>query len=215
PSPINSSHVSISMPSSLQPSINTHVTAKNATAQNDAIAKIQEAMQQIVEYEKSCLLISDQDFKNSILLKIKEKKLIKENEKKLGKLKNRAEAQARFRAKKKKQINEDGIVEQYNKPGRPPAAILYPDLWNKIHDCVEFGAAHAKRKKPLLRFILLSIYVKHWRRDIIYTFLVNVYLPIWNLGTNFLLFGVRVQRVACIASWIFAIASFCAVAFFA
>ncbi|CAG8648101.1 8770_t:CDS:2, partial [Gigaspora rosea] len=47
PSLVNSNLVSISMLSSLQLSINTHVTAKNATAQNDAIAKIQEATQLI------------------------------------------------------------------------------------------------------------------------------------------------------------------------
>ncbi|CAG8782372.1 8836_t:CDS:2, partial [Dentiscutata erythropus] len=66
---VNSNHASTSTPisisSSLQLSINICVTAKNATVQNDAIAKIQEATQQMLEYKQSCLLISNQDFKNA------------------------------------------------------------------------------------------------------------------------------------------------------
>ncbi|CAG8826945.1 19993_t:CDS:2, partial [Gigaspora rosea] len=55
----------------------------------------------------------------------------------------RAEAQAKFRAKKLKQINE-GVVEQYDTPRRPPVAILYPDLWDKIHDS-KIGLASVAR----------------------------------------------------------------------
>ncbi|CAG8808674.1 44283_t:CDS:2, partial [Gigaspora margarita] len=34
---------------------------------------------------------------------------------------------------------EEDIVEKYDKPGRPLAAMIDPNLWNKIHKYVEFG----------------------------------------------------------------------------
>ncbi|CAG8766099.1 25407_t:CDS:2, partial [Dentiscutata erythropus] len=57
------------------------------------------------------------------------------HEKRLGKLKRYTKAQAKLRAKKQKQLKDNGIVEQYNKPGQPSTAMLYPELWNNIHDC--------------------------------------------------------------------------------
>ena len=35
--------------------------------------------------------------------------------------------------------------------GRPSAVIKDPELWNKIHESVEFGAAHAKRRKVVIK----------------------------------------------------------------
>ncbi|RGB23964.1 hypothetical protein C1646_773756 [Rhizophagus diaphanus] len=40
-----------------------------------------------------------------------------------------------------------GIVEKYDTPGRPSIAMKNPDLWDKIHNSIEFGAAHAKCRK--------------------------------------------------------------------
>ena len=68
---------------------------------------------------------------------------IAEQEKRLTKLKRHAAAQARLREKKIKNL-EEGIIEIYDKPGRPSAATIYPNLWDNIHDCVEFGTASAK-----------------------------------------------------------------------
>ena len=39
---------------------------------------------------------------------------------------------------------EKGIVEKYDIPGRPSAIMKDSDLWDKIYNSVEFGAAHAK-----------------------------------------------------------------------
>ena len=73
-----------------------------------------------------------------------------EQEKRLVKLKRHAAAQAKLREKKARCL-EEGIVEVYNKPGHPSAATIYPDLWDNIHDCVEFGAASAKRRKNIIK----------------------------------------------------------------
>ena len=50
-----------------------------------------------------------------------------EQEKRLVKLKRHAAAQAKLREKKARCL-EEGIVEVYNKPERPSAATIYPDL---------------------------------------------------------------------------------------
>ena len=60
----------------------------------------------------------------------------------LNKLKRHAETQSKLRTKKQKLL--EGVVKKYDTPGRPSAAMKDPELWDKIHDSVEFGAAHAK-----------------------------------------------------------------------
>lgn len=130
--------------------INT--VAKNAVGQHNAIAKIKNATQQISEYEQALVHLSDQDIKQAIRDRMEEnKKIIEVSKKKLEKLKRHAEAQAKLRSKKQRQLSEESIVEQYDKPGRPSAAILNPDIWDNIHDCVEFGSAHAKRRKTVIK----------------------------------------------------------------
>ncbi|GBC24607.2 hypothetical protein GLOIN_2v1766467 [Rhizophagus irregularis DAOM 181602=DAOM 197198] len=47
--------------------------------------------------------------------------------------------------------NEEGVVEQYNTLGRPSATMKDPELWDKIHDSVEFGAAYARRRKVVIK----------------------------------------------------------------
>ncbi|CAG8513446.1 12213_t:CDS:2 [Dentiscutata heterogama] len=76
-----------------RPFDNTDTIAKNAVGQKDAIVKIKEATQLISECEQTIKLII--------------------SEKRLGKLKHHAEAQAKLRAKKQKQLNDESIVEQF------------------------------------------------------------------------------------------------------
>ncbi|CAG8814138.1 25586_t:CDS:2 [Gigaspora margarita] len=52
---------------------------------------------------------------------------------------------AKLRAKKQKQLDDEGIIEKYDKPEQKLAAILNSNLWDNIYDCIEFGPAHAKR----------------------------------------------------------------------
>ena len=81
---------------------------------------------------------------------IEEQKTILEQHALLNKLKRHAEAQSKLRTKKQKLL-EEGVVEKYDSPGRPSAAMKDPELWDKIHESVEFGAAHAKRRKVVIK----------------------------------------------------------------
>ncbi|CAB4483265.1 unnamed protein product [Rhizophagus irregularis] len=81
---------------------------------------------------------------------IEEQKVVSEQNARLNKLKRHADTQAKLAAKKNKLL-EEGIVERYDTPGRPSAAMKDPELWDKIHDSIEFGAAHAKRRKVVIK----------------------------------------------------------------
>ncbi|CAG8716866.1 16537_t:CDS:2 [Gigaspora margarita] len=82
---------------------------------------------------------TDKSFKETLRSSIiSEKQIVTDQTKRLEKLKRHAEAQARLIEKKAKLL-EEGIVEKYDGPGRPLAAMIDPDLWNKIYECVEFG----------------------------------------------------------------------------
>ncbi|CAG8570923.1 1439_t:CDS:2 [Dentiscutata erythropus] len=71
---------------------------------------------------------TDKSFKKTLLSNIiNEKKVITEQKTRLEKLKCHAKAQAKLSEKKAKLL-EEGIVEKYEGPGRPLAAMAYPDF---------------------------------------------------------------------------------------
>ncbi|CAG8842939.1 1715_t:CDS:1, partial [Gigaspora margarita] len=112
---------------------------KNAICQRDSVAKIKAANKKITEYEQIYNISTNKSFKEMLRSSIiSEKQIVTDQTKRLEKLKRHAEAQARLTEKKAKLL-EEGIVEKYNGPGRPSAAMIDPDLWDKIHKCVEFG----------------------------------------------------------------------------
>ncbi|CAG8732587.1 26447_t:CDS:1, partial [Dentiscutata erythropus] len=100
---------------------------------------------------------------------INEKKIITEQTKRLGKLKCHTEVQVKLTEKKAKLL-EEGIVEKYDRPGRPLAAMIYSDFWDKIHDCIEFGSAHSKRRKVVIKVHT----IKHLRQALKEKY--NIYL---------------------------------------
>ena len=65
----------------------------------------------------------------------------------------------------------------YDKPGQPPAAMSNPDLWDNIHDCIEFGPAHAKRRKTIIKVRT----IKHLREALEERY--NIYLSRQYLST--------------------------------
>ncbi|CAB4464998.1 unnamed protein product [Rhizophagus irregularis] len=124
---------------------------KNAKSQYDAAVKINSAMKKISECEQMMEIASDDSMKVMLSSKlIEEQKVVSEQNARLNKLKRHADAQAKLAAKKNKLL-EEGIVERYDTPGRPSAAMKDPELWDKIHDSIEFGAAHAKRRKVVIK----------------------------------------------------------------
>jgi len=54
---------------------------------------------------------------------------------------------ASLTSEKKIKNLEEGIIKIYDKPGCPSAATIYPNLWDNIHDCVEFWGSICKMKK--------------------------------------------------------------------
>ena len=113
------------MPPSSQPAV---TLPKKAIGQRDATEKIKIATKNLTEYEQMYAITTNELFKAAFLSKIvAEKKLIKEQEIRLKKLKCHAEAQAKLAAKKAKLL-EEGVVEKYDGPGRPSMAMLHQDL---------------------------------------------------------------------------------------
>src|SRR2546429_1975182 len=74
---------------------------------------------------------------------------MKEN--KLKRLRGNASAQQRARKNKKDKIEKENVVEIYDTPGRPSFLINDPNLLEKMHDSVEFGAADHKRRKEIIK----------------------------------------------------------------
>ncbi|GBC35238.2 hypothetical protein GLOIN_2v1766467 [Rhizophagus irregularis DAOM 181602=DAOM 197198] len=75
--------------------------------------------------------------------------------------------------------NEEGVVEQYNTLKRPFATMKDPELWDKIHDSVEFGATHARRRKVVIKVRT----IKHLRETLEEKY--NTYLSRQCLFTYF------------------------------
>ncbi|CAB4476999.1 unnamed protein product [Rhizophagus irregularis] len=141
-----------STPRQLVGFIDTTKIPKNATSQCNAAEKINLAIKKISEYEQMMEISTDDSIKVTLLSKIiDEQKILSEQRAQLNKLKRHAGAQAKLTTKKLKLLEEEGVVEKYDTPGRPSAAMKDPDLWDKIHDSIEFGAAHAKRRKVIIK----------------------------------------------------------------
>ncbi|GBC26323.2 hypothetical protein GLOIN_2v1870260 [Rhizophagus irregularis DAOM 181602=DAOM 197198] len=131
--------------------IDTTTIQTNARSQQNVANKINSAIKNISECQQMVEITTDESLKVTLKTKIiEEEHTLSEQRVLLSKLKRHAEAQSKLRTKKKKLI-EEGVVEQYNTPGRPSAAMKDPELWDKIHDSVEFGAAHAKRRKVVIK----------------------------------------------------------------
>jgi hypothetical protein len=157
--------------------IDTTAIPKNATSQRNAAEKINSAIKRLSEYEKMKEIATDDSVKIMLSTKlIEEQQIISDQQIQLNKLKRHASTQAKLAAKKNKLL-EEGIVEKYDTPGRPSAAIKDPDLWDKIHNSIEFGAAHAKRRKEIIKVRT----VKHLRESLEEKY--NIYLSRQCLST--------------------------------
>ncbi|CAB4422741.1 unnamed protein product [Rhizophagus irregularis] len=160
--------------------IDTTKIPKNATSQHNAAEKINLAIKKISEYEQMMEISTDDSIKVTLSSKIiDEQKILSEQRAQLNKLKRHAGAQAKLTTKKFKLLEEEGVVEKYDTPGRPSAAMKDPDLWDKIHDSIEFGAAHAKRRKVIIKVRT----VKHLREALEEKY--NTYLSRQCLSTYF------------------------------
>ncbi|CAG8561511.1 34166_t:CDS:2, partial [Gigaspora margarita] len=103
------------------------------------------------ELEELPINAINESFKTTLVSNIISKKnIITKQKTQLKKLKQHAQAQAKLESKKAKMLKED-IVEKYDGPRRLLAAMIHPNFWDKIHDCIEFGSMYQKRKKVVIK----------------------------------------------------------------
>ncbi len=69
---------------------------------------------------------------------------------------------------------------QYDKPGRPPLLFKHPNLYNHIHDSIEFGTADEKRRKEEIKVQIIENLRKNLEKN------YNVYMARTTLN-NYLL----------------------------
>ena len=72
-------------------------------------------------------------------------------ESKIKQLRGNAAAQNWVWEKKRQKLNKENIVEIYDAPGQPSYLINNPDLLEKMHSSIEFGAADHKRRKEIIK----------------------------------------------------------------
>src|SRR3989337_398890 len=81
---------------------------------------------------------------------------IKSNKDKITKLKRNAKYSQNCREKKLKLLIENQEIVRYDKPGKPSFLFKHPDLHDRIHDCIEFGSADAKRRKEAVKVRIIE-----------------------------------------------------------
>ena len=124
----SSSKMPVIQPTPEQLSSSTIEPVPNAISQKYATRSIIEAQKKWQQYVQMINISDDADLRRTLWTKLeKVDNEIAEQEKRLTKLKRHAAAQARLQEKKIKNL-EEGIVEIYDKPGRPSAATIYPNL---------------------------------------------------------------------------------------
>ncbi|GBC30230.2 hypothetical protein GLOIN_2v1872053 [Rhizophagus irregularis DAOM 181602=DAOM 197198] len=127
-----------------EPSNNIQLKS-NATAQNHLLENLQKVKNDLCKYNNLLRAASTPELRSSFTLKIKKlEETVTVEEKKLKRLRDNAAAQQRTRKKKQKAALEENVVEIYDAPGRPSFFVKDPNLLEKMHDCVEFGAADYK-----------------------------------------------------------------------
>ncbi|CAG8672730.1 6442_t:CDS:2 [Gigaspora margarita] len=124
----------------------------NASAQKASYEKIKTARNKITEFESLYNIASDTSIRSDLAVRIQEQKdIVRTNDKKIKALKRHTANQARMMAKKQKQLEEEGIVEQWKGARRPSIFAQNPDLLEHIHDCIEYGEANKKRRKIIIK----------------------------------------------------------------
>ena len=125
---------------------------KNAAAQKKALANKREMTTKLLNLQESYKITKDPELKHDILQRIvSTEKVIADKTKKIKTLKRNAAYQAKSAAKKLKLLHENQEIVKYDSPGRPSILHTYPDLHEHIHDCIEFGKAHEKRRREVIK----------------------------------------------------------------
>ncbi|PKY59317.1 hypothetical protein RhiirA4_481954 [Rhizophagus irregularis] len=120
----------ISLSNTLPKSSTIIQVSRNATAQNQSNAILQESNAGLCEYTNLSRVATSSVLYSQFASKIKDlKKTIVLEEKKLKQLKGNAAAQQQARKKKKEMLEEENIVKIYDAPGRPSFLINESNLF--------------------------------------------------------------------------------------
>ncbi|PKC51052.1 hypothetical protein RhiirA1_484658, partial [Rhizophagus irregularis] len=118
----------------------------NASAQKKAVNEIQIAEKKLTEFEQIYNITTDFQFRLDTYKKIGDlRDEIRSNKERIIKLKRNASYSQKCREKKRKILNKNQEVIQYDKPGHPSLLFEHPNLHDHIHDLIKFGAADEKR----------------------------------------------------------------------
>ncbi|CAB4381247.1 unnamed protein product [Rhizophagus irregularis] len=117
----------------------------NAVAQKRSDAIINQAKTELYEYNNLLRTATSSALRTQFSSKIKKLEgTIMVEESKIKSLKGNAAAQNRARERKRQKLDKENIVEIYDAPGHPSYLINNPDLLEKMHSSIEFGAADPK-----------------------------------------------------------------------
>ncbi|CAG8778925.1 13736_t:CDS:2, partial [Gigaspora margarita] len=95
---------------------------------------------------------SDTSIRSNLAVRIQEQKdIVETNNKRIEALKRHAANQAQMIAKKQKQLEEKGIVEQWEGARRPSILAQNLNLLEHIHNCIKYGEADKKRRKIIIK----------------------------------------------------------------
>ncbi|CAB4437176.1 unnamed protein product [Rhizophagus irregularis] len=129
----------------------------NASAQKKAANEIQIAEKKLTEFEQIYNITTDSQFRLNTYKKIGDlQDEIRSNKERIIKLKRNASYSQRCREKKRKILNENQEVIQYDKPGRPSLLFEHPNLHDHIHDSIKFGAADEKRRREVVKVRIIE-----------------------------------------------------------
>ncbi|GBB98750.1 hypothetical protein RclHR1_33010001 [Rhizophagus clarus] len=117
----------------------------NASAQKKAANEIQIAEKKLTEFEQIYNITTDSQFQLDTYKKIGDlQDEIKSNKEKIIKLKRNTNYAQKCKEKKRKILNKNQEIIQYNKPGHPLLLFKHSNLHDHIHDLIKFGAADKK-----------------------------------------------------------------------
>lgn len=125
---------------------------RNAVAQRQSSSILQNSKNDLHEYKRLLEVATSSELRSQFILKIhKLEDVIMSEKRRLKMLKGNAAAQARLRNKKRQKLEKENIVEIYDTPGRPSFLMNDPNLLEKMHNSIEFGAADHKRRKEVIK----------------------------------------------------------------
>src|SRR5581483_1255264 len=145
--------------------------SSNASAQRQLLENVQKTKADLYEYNNLLQVASSPELRTHFTLKIKNlEEIIATKENRLKRLRSNAAAQQRARKKKMEKVEMENVVEVYDTPGRPSFLINDPNILEKMHNSIEFGAADYKRRKEIIKVRT----VKHLREKLEENY--NVYM---------------------------------------